>query len=244
MKRYLFAAVLSVASCDQAMFAQAADMPVKAAPKFVTAYQYGGSGVYCFGGTHGESQKIDVVAPAGAPASVFAAGGSVDGGCGYTYTLSPTRWLAFEGFVSYANTGANQGGVTFATKVSGTQRLLYGGDLSMLTQWLPNLSTILPVLPEIPVGSNNPLAHPYVAAVLRESNNEANILGVTDKKLRVTYGLGAGVITQLSNGSALDTWVDATSSSGAHLNQGVGIVERAGVTYRAGASYKFGVSRN
>lgn len=222
----------------------AADMPVKALPKFISAYQYGGSGVYCFGGTHGESQKVDVVNPTGTPASIFAAGGAIDGGCGYTYTLSATRWVAFEGFISYANTGSDLAGVSTTTRFSGTQRAMYGGDLSMLTQWLPNLSTILPVLPEIPNGAANPLAHPYVAAVLRESNNETNILGLDEKKFRVTYGLGTGIITQLSNGSALDTWMDATSSSGVRLNQGIGVVARTGVTYRAGMSYKFGVSRN
>lgn len=232
----------------------AADMPVKALPKFTTAYPYAGSGIYCGVGTHGEAQKIDVTSPLGTPASTFAAGGTLDVGCGYTYTLSPNRWVAFEGFISYANTGANQGLVDVSTKFSATQRAMYGGDMSMLTQWLPNLSTILPVLPPLPAASIcpagqtcNPLSHPYVAAVLREARDEVTIGGLTEKKFRMTYGLGAGLITQMADGSAVDTWTDATSSSGAHLaGVGVGapVVAKTGVTYRAGVTYKFGISKN
>lgn len=221
----------------------ASDLPLKA-PKqqFIGAYPYGASGWYVDVGTFGEATKITVSAPAAVGTSGFAAGGSVTIGGGYAYTLSANRWLAVEGSLNYADTSAEQAGVAIANRISGTQRLMYGGSMDMLTQWFPslaNLSTVLPVLPPLPAGASNPLSHPYIAAVIHESRNQVSMGLLSDRAVRLTYGGGMGVITQLSNGSALDTWVEATSSSGVHLLGPV--TESTGVTYRAGATMKWGV---
>lgn len=232
--------------------ALAADMPVKAPKQLIQAYP-SESGMYWMAGAYGEATKIGVTPTVGLPASTFAAGGTLQAGGGYLYTFGPNRWIAIEGSINYANTGALQNGVKFDTRISGTQRLLYGGDLSMLTQWLPNLSTVFPVLPQLPASaivcpagtSCNPLTHTYIGAVLHEARNDVSMGAFSDKPVRVTYGATVGLITRLTDGSAIDTWSDITSSSGAHLmGGGVGLVAREGMTYRMGVTWKNGISRN
>lgn len=248
-KSAFLAAALSVASCDQALFA--ADIPLKA-PRLAAPYPIDSSGAYWMIGAYGEATKIGIAAPTGAAASTFAAGGTLSAGGGYIYTFGPNRWIAVEGSVNYANTGANQIGVQIDNRISATQRLLYGGDTSMLTQWLPNLSTAFPVLPPLPalgvcpVGQTcNPLAHPYIGAVLHEAKNEVVMAGFKDRPIRLTYGATMGIVTKMTDGSAVDTWTSVTSSSGAHLNSGaIGLNVREGMTYRAGVTWKNGISRN
>lgn len=234
--------------------AVAADLPVKAAPKLFSTYP-AGSGWYWDFGMYGEATKLGITSPVGPSTSTFAAGGNLTIGGGYVYALSATRKIAAEGSINYANTGANQSGVDFRSKVSGTQRLLYIGDSSMLTQWLPNLSLVdifptaspLPLAPLCPVGQScNPLTMPYIGAVLREARNEITMGGVADTRLRVTYGATFGLMTPMADGSVIDTWTSATSSSGAHLSLlgPGGVIAHEGVTYQAGVTYKFGVTKN
>lgn len=228
----------------------AADMPVKT-PRLIQAYP-SASGWYWDFGMYGEATKLGIVSPVGASTSTFAAGGNLSVGGGYVYALSATRKIAIEGSINYANTGVNQIGGDWKSRVSGTQRLLYIGDSSMLTQWLPNLSLVdifpaatpLPLSPLCPVGQPvcNPLTMPYIGAVVREAQSEFN----GDSRVRVTYGATFGLKTPLANGSMVDTWTSVTSSSGAHLSAlgAGGIVAREGVTYQAGMKYQFGVTKN
>lgn len=240
--------MLALASLTSAF---AADMPVKARQQAVP-FSVETSGFYWQVGTYGEATKISVEAPVGTAASTFAAGGTVSAGGGYIKNFGPNRWVAFEGTINYANTGANQIGVQIDNKISATQRFLYGGDLSMLTQWLPNLSTVFPVLPALPsvaicpVGQTcNPLTHSYIGAVLHESKNEVVAGMISNKPVRLTYGATMGIITPLTDGSAVDTWTSVTSPSGAHLTTGgLGLNVREGMTYRAGITYKNGISKN
>jgi len=234
--------------------AMAADMPVKA-PKLIQAYP-SSSGWYWDVGAYGEATKLGITSPIAGPTSTFAAGGNLSIGGGYVYALSATRKIALEGSINYANTGAKQAGVDFSSKISGTQRLLYIGDSSMLTRWLPDLSLVdifpaaspLPLnAPMCPIGQTcNPLTMPYIGAVLREAKNEINMAGLANSRVRITYGATFGLMTPLADGSAVDTWTSVTSSSGAHLSAlgAGGIVAHEGVTYQAGMTYKFGVTKN
>lgn len=248
MKLIPIGAILAALCLPGAAFA--ADLPLKApvTPKWIGAYPYDGTGFYLGLGTFGEAQKVTVNTPAVINAGTFAAGASVSGVAGYAYTLSPSRWLAVEVAVNYANTGANPscGGVACSlnTRLSATQRLKYGGDMTMLTQWLPGLSSI-PVAPlqPMPPGAVNPLSHPYAMLVAHEFRDEATMGLITDNKTRLTWGGGVGILTQLTNGSVIDTWGEATSSSGAHL-MSANITERSGMQYRVGVTMLYGVTKN
>lgn len=233
--------------------ATAADLPVKA-PRLVQPYPAAG-GWYWDVGMYGEATKLGITSPVGPSTSTFAAGGNLSLGGGYVYALSPTRKIAIEGSINYANTGANQNGVDFRSRISGTQRLLYIGDSSMLTQWLPNLSLVdifptaspLPLSPLCAVGQPcNPLTMPYIGAVLREAKSEVAVGGLSNDRVRVTYGATFGLKTPMADGSMVDTWTSVTSSSGAHLSAlgDGGIVAREGITYQAGMKYQFGVTKN
>lgn len=230
-----------------------ADMPTKA-PKAVFQPYPSTSGGYCGVGTYGEATKLNVAPPAGVTTSTFEAGGNLSAGCGYVWAISPTRKIAVEGYLNMANTGANQGGVSVSNKISGTQRLLYIGDSTMLTQWLPNLSLTdifpaaspLPLTPLCPVGQTcNPLTLPYIGAVLRESRNDLTMGAFNERAVKVTYGVTFGLQTPMADGSVVDTWTSATSSSGAHLaGLNNGIIAHEGVTYQAGMTLKFGITKN
>lgn len=229
--------------------ASAADLPAVKAPRLATYPSE--SGLYWTLGTYMEATKLDILAPSGASTSTFAAGGTLSAGGGYVFSFGPNRKIAIEGSINYANTGANQMGVGIDNRISGTQKVLYIGDMGMLTQWLPNLSLVFPAAPQLPVVPGvcppgqtcNPLSQTYIGAVLHEARNEITMAGFSDKPVRVTYGATVGVITPMTDGSALDTWMSATSTSGAHL-AGTSLIAREGMTYRAGVTWKNGISRN
>lgn len=227
--------------------ASAADLPGKA-PR--VADPYGNSGWYWLLESHLNGTKVGVTAPSGTLASIFAAGGNVGLGGGYVWALAPNRQVAIEGWVDYANTGATAMGASLITKLSGTQRILYIGDSSMFTQWLPNLSLtslfpgpVLPtsatVCPNPP--SCNPLSRPYLGLVVREAQNELAMGLLSDKAIRVTWGVTTGFKTRMTDGSDVDAYAAVTSSSGPHLLGGItpgsAIVARDGVTFSAGITW-------
>lgn len=232
--------------------ASAADLPVKAPPRFV-APPAATSGVYWIMGMGGEATKIGATPTLGLPASTFAAGGMMIGGFGWATPIGVNRAIAIEGVVNYANTGATQVGASFDNRLSGTQRLLYIGDQSMLTRFLPDLSltSIFPAAPALPTGvavcavgqACNPLVLPYIGAVLHEARNDITMGGFGTKFVRVTYGATVGMKTPLTDGSVIDTFAEITSSSGAHL-LGTNLTAREGVTARVGVTWQNAISRN
>lgn len=250
----ILTAVLSVASCDQALFA--ADMPVKAkaAPKLFQVYPTD-SGFYWGLGSYGEATKLSVAPAAGVTTSTFEAGGNLRAGGGYVYSMSANRKIAAEVWANLANTGANQAGVSVSNKVSATGRLLYIGDSSWISRLLPNLSMtdIFPGASPLPTNAPmcpsvvacNPLTLPYIGLEGRIARTDVAVAGISNRSTRGAYGFTAGFKTPLADGSVVDTWTSATSSSGAHL-AGInnGIVARQGVTYMAGVTIEWGVSRN
>lgn len=250
MKLIPISAILAALCLPGAAFA--ADMPVKA-PKLAATLS--DSGFYWLLETHLDGTKVGVVAPNGTPASIFAAGGNVGLGGGYVWTLAPNRQVAFEGWVDYANTGAQTPQASVSTRITGTQRVLYIGDSSMFTQWLPNLSltSLFPAAPLLPTSATvcpnppscNPLSRPYLGLVIREAQDQLAMGLLTSKAIKVTYGVTTGFKTRMTDGSDVDTYAAVTSSSGPHLaglTPGTTIIERNGVTFTAGVTWNHAVT--
>lgn len=211
----------ALAAVFAASAAQAADMPLKAplrAP--LVGYPYEGSGFYYGIGTFGEAQPVKVDTPAAVGTKTYAAGAGVSAVAGWQWTIGSAKWVALEGSLNYANTGADPScgpsqGCPLNTRLSASQKVKFGGPIGSMLALLPDLSTSFPVLPPIPVGATNPTAHPYIMLVLHESRDELNTLTGQARKFKVRGGFGAGILTQVKDGMVLDTWAEYTLRNGA-----------------------------
>lgn len=237
LKRIMLASVAGLL----AMPAFAADLPLKAArAPALSGYPYDGSGIYWGLGTFGEAEKLNTNTGA-VRGDTFAAGAAVSVVLGYQWTIGPQKWMALEGSLNYANTGSDQicpigASCTISSRLSGSQKLKLGGPVASMLSFLPDLSTVFPVLPPVPVGQTNPLSHPYVMLVLHEGDDRVNLAGVAGSKVQVRGGLGVGMMTQLSQGMVLDTWAEYTIKSGNTTVVGNGMAAGSGNVARMGVS--------
>lgn len=237
----ILTAVLSVASCDQALFA--ADMPVKAPRATVQApLFYGGSGAYCGAGTGGEATKVS---SAGTVAT-YEAGALLNLNCGYTFAVGADRWAAVQANYAYSNVDAKSlCGVGSNCAVDSKQSLdlkaMYGARLSVLSGIFSNAASGFGALPPVPVGAINTTMHPYISAGVRLTQDSTTIDGiVAEKKNRVRGILGVGAMYQTNSNTTINTFADWTFGSGRFLLQ-PGAEIKVGSTFRFGVVVNYGV---
>lgn len=221
--------------------ASAADMPVKAPPKAKLIYPYAQGGFYLGLGMSGVATAAQINAGGVAGLKSYAAGGMAHAIVGYSFTFGPNRWLAFENLVSYESTGVDLACGTanrlcsFTSRLGAEQRIIYGGDSSIVTQWLPDLFS---GFPSIPISADNTMFHPYFGGFVREARVDA-VAGIVGKKeWNVTYGPTLGFLTLLKRG-ALDTSLSMDMPAGSFAIV-PGIVADPKTSYRAMTAYKIG----
>lgn len=220
----------------------AADLPLKAARVApAVGYPYDGSGFYYGLGTFGEAEKLNVNTGI-AGTNTYAAGAALSVVLGYQWTISPNKWVSLEGSLNYANTGSDQicavGQIcNINSRLSGSQKLKLGGPVGSMLSFLPDLSTVFPALPvTLAPGQTNPLSHPYVMLVLHEGQDQIDLSGVGSKRVHVSGGFGAGILTQLNQGMVLDTWAEYTIKNGNTTVIGNGMAAGTGNAARMGVS--------
>lgn len=199
---------------------QAADMPVKAAPKRVNPFiSYTNSGFYFFGGGFGGATNVEV----GTTGRLSASGGGVSAGVGWMKGFT-TTWAAVDVRANYSSIGAEgtcAAGVacSFAQRTTVEVRAKYGADSTKLAQWLPSfgLSGLFDVLPVVPDGVQTP-SHPYIFGYGEVGRNKTDVALLNAKAWRNEIGAGVGMVHQMGARTAIDTWakcgVDPGSSFG------------------------------
>lgn len=205
LRRLLTAsALLALGSLAQA---HAADLVTKAAAApAVVGYPYNASGFYFGVGTSGTGSQASV-----ANAGVVALGASLDGIVGWQWQ-GGLNFIAIENIASYQNLGTTgtciaQAGITgcsVGSNFSDTLRVKFGFPTTMLSTFLPNLSAAFPGLPAVPGGSNGTL-HPYGYVGLRSDDVSGTFMLSTARAWTFRAEVGLGVMSQLTNGMALDT---------------------------------------
>lgn len=237
LRKSIYAALAVLAGLG---VAQAADMPVKALPKPRLVYPYAQSGFYVGLGMSGVATAAQINVAGVAGLKSYAAGGMAHALAGYSFTFGPDRWLAIESMVNYESTGTDLAcglaKCSLTSRLGAEQRFLYGGNSSIVTQWLPDLFS---GFPSIPIGPDNTMFHPYFGGFVREARVDA-IAGIVGKKeWNVTYGPTVGFLTLLKRG-AIDTSLSVDLPAGS-FSVMPGIVADPKTSYRVMMAYKIGL---
>lgn len=188
--------------------AHAADMPVKAPP--ITGYPYTSNGFYFGIGALGDAASSSV-----GGAGVITAGAAVDVAIGYQWK-GGLDFVALEARGSYANLGsstacpvAGMANCTVGNAWGLEQRVKFGFPVTAITNTV-NLGSLFPAVPPLPTGASNVTAHPYLSAGVVENDVSASIGLPSGKAWQVQPTVGAGVMTQWSQGLVADTFVECS----------------------------------
>lgn len=219
--------------------ALAADMPIKAPPKFSNPFiNYAGSGIYWFGGVFGGSTNV-----ATETGHLASSGGGGSAGAGWMWGRT-TTWTAVDVRGNYSTASATGicalGTVcSLRQNVSIEARVKYGSDSTALAAWLPNLglSSLFDVLPVLPGGTQTP-SHPYVFGYGEAARNKTDIGIVDIQKWRTEVGLGVGMVHQLGASKAIDTWAKCGVDTGSRVVAGTSSI-RLGTTCKGGVDLIF-----
>lgn len=220
------AATLALAAAPAA----AADMATKAAP--VVGYPYEASGFYFGVGTLGLGSASSVAAT-----NSTSLGAAINGVVGYQWK-GGLDFVALEGDFYYTNLGSATSCAATPCAVSSQfgmeQRLKVGFPVTALSALLPNLGTIFPTFTP-PTGTTN--QHPYLMAAIHEDDVSASYGLSNGRAWQIQPGVGAGLLSQWTNGLAVDMWGEV-SFAGAGFNL-VGVKPASanlGTSFRAGVS--------
>lgn len=192
--------------------AQAADLPVKAAP-IAPGYPYAASGFYWGVGVSSTAANASV-----ANSNLTALGAGIDLAVGYQFK-GGLDFIAPEVDVTYTNIG-NSGACSVsstATTSCSTNNaweieplVKFGFPITTITNLLPNLSSLFPALPSLPSGVTAGNVHPYLYAGAPIRDVSANFGLATGSAWQVQPELGAGILTQWQQGLVVDTRAGCT----------------------------------
>lgn len=194
--------------------AQAADMPTKAIP-FVAGYPYAASGFYFGVGASATAAQADI-----ANTNLTAAGAGLDLVLGYQFR-GGLDFIAPEVDVTYTNLG-NSGACTAGTPALPTlvncstnnaweiePLVKFGFPVTTVTGLLPNLSSYFPALPSLPSGTTG-TEHPYLYGGAPIRDVSANYGLAQGSEWTIQPEVGAGILSQWTNGLAVDVRAGCT----------------------------------
>jgi hypothetical protein len=243
--RSLFA-LSALASLALAPLASAADLPVKAPAKaasFFNPYPYATSGLFMGVYTEGGSGQVSGNVPGVNAASLTStqAGAGVTIGYAWGSKNSPVA-ISVEGDFGWTNFNGSAPGFSLSGPASFEQRFVIFTPLATMLNMLPNLSSALGTVPPFPtlcqgcVASNLQMG---LMAGIDESDISASFAGLpSNREWRVAPMVGLVAMEQLSNGTAVRSWVktvfpergvctgpvvDACANSGQQVKIGVGV---------------------
>ena len=190
----------------------AADMPTKAPPfKAASIFDgYSGAGPYVGIYTQGGGGSVNGAVPGVGSASLTTTSASVGLLAGYAWSgPSNNYFFAVEGMFGWQNFNGNQAGLSLSGPASFEQRFKLGAPLPTIMALLPNLNfgTVAP-LPALPAGVTATNVHPYLMAGIHEDDISANFMMANNRAWRVAPSVGFGAVTQLSNATAVDVWIE------------------------------------
>jgi hypothetical protein len=192
------------ASLVMASQVRAADILTKAAPT-TPGYPYASSGFYFGVGTSATAAQADI-----ANTNLTAAGAGLDLVLGYQFR-GGLDFIAPEVDFTYTNIG-NSGACTQGATVTNCSTnnaweieplVKFGFPVTTITGLLPNLSTYFPALPQLPSGVTG-AEHPYLYGGMPIRDVSANYGLVTGSEWTIQPEIGAGILSQWTNGLAID----------------------------------------
>jgi hypothetical protein len=198
---------------------------------------YSGSGLYFGLYTQGGGGTVNGSVAGVGSASLTSAGASVGLLGGYAWTTSSGNiFYAVEALFGWQNLNGSTAGLSMSGPASFEQRFKIGAPLDTIMSVFPNLNlgTLAP-LPALPAGVTTTATHPYVMAGVHEDDISANYGLGNNKAWRVAPAIGFGAVTQLSNATAVDVWVETIFPEKGVCTGGVACAN-LGQQYKAGLS--------
>lgn len=212
-KSIILAAALAALAFAPA--ALAADMPLKApvTNSFLSGYPYGGSGFYWGVYTEAGGGPVNGSVPGVGSASLTTTSAGVGGLAGYAWGLkSSSVFVAVEGMFGWTNYNGASQGLSLSGPAAFEQRFMVGTPLANFISLLPDLSNILgtvPPFPTMPTGVVVSNVQPYLMAAIHEDDISLNFPGLAaNREWRIAPAVGIGMLGQLTNGVAIDAWVE------------------------------------
>jgi hypothetical protein len=180
----------------------AADIPTKApaAPSF--QYPSVKCGLYYGVNTGGSTSAVN-----NAAVGTQIVQGEIGATIGYTCPVGPGFWFV-DGDLDFSNlNGGSSNGFNLTGNGMFTERFGFGAPLNMITQLIPNLTSLqnaVPSLIPLPTGVNVVTSFPYLFGALHQ-DDVGNQNGLQPfKQYLFSAGLGIGTKIRLSNGVVFD----------------------------------------
>jgi hypothetical protein len=213
--------------------AVAADLPVKAS-LFGGPYPSARCGMYYGVGTGGSAGAVD-----GAVVGTQIVQGELDALVGYTCPLGAAGFWFVEGSVGFNNVNGSVNGLALSGPLVLMQRAGAGSPINQLFNPFNNQLS-MPSLPLLPPGVTAGSGTPYLFAGLVEQDISAQVGLDHNKQWLVAPMIGAGLLTRISNGTAIDTWAGWQMNSQSFCPGGAGSgCGKLGNAGRVGVSFKY-----
>lgn len=232
MFKHSFAAVALAASILSPAFA--ADLVTKAPLSSAGGYPTK-CGFYYGLGTGGSAGAVNDAA-----IGTKIVQGELDAIVGYTCPFSTNGFWFVEGSAGFNNLNGSVNGLAMSGPLVLMQRVGAGSPINALFNPFGNTLAI-PSLPLLPPGVTTSPATPYVFAGLVEQDIATQIgLDQHSHQWLIAPMLGAGLLTRLSNGVAVDTWAGWQMNSQSFCpGAGGNGCGRLGNAVRAGVAFKY-----
>jgi hypothetical protein len=217
--------------------ARAADIPVKApaAQSFLSGYPYVGSGFYWGLNSFAAVGSATASAPGLNPNSITTNQGAIGLTLGYTWS-SPNVFYAVEGMFDFTNLNGSAPGLSLNGPAALELRVKAGTPLSNVLAMLPSLG--LPTVNPFPALSGTAVAtnvHNYLMAGLHADATGLDVGVASNKQWQFSPSVGMGMMGQLTNAVAVDTWVEAIfASKSTCVGALAALCVKQGTKYQAG----------
>lgn len=223
-----------------AVSAQAADVgpPLKALP--IQTYGTDGTyfGVFTQGGGGSVNSSVAGVNTASLVTNQIGIGGAV----GYAKSFGAAgAFMAGELMASVNNVNGSQPGFSWNGPASFEERFKIGMPLDKVLAVIPNLGlpTAAP-FPVLPQGVTLLNTKSYLFGAFHQDDNSYAVAGLPAfSAVKLSGGIGTGMIGQLSNGTALDAWAEVVFANSAHCFGAIKVCASEGNKYMAGLGVWF-----
>jgi hypothetical protein len=192
-------------------------LPLKAPPT-TAAFPYNTAGAYWGITTFASQTAVNINAPGATSGQASIMGGSLGVLGGYSMPVNKgANFLAFEFSASRQNINGSAQQTAGVLSIKGPWRLeaivKYGMPCANLAAYFPNLGSVLPTLPGLPAGFTATNCHAYIAgggagediSATLNMNGGGSVSSGSEWSAAAVAALGQ--IWQLSNGSAVDTFI-------------------------------------
>lgn len=235
MKRLILALL-----CLAPVVASAADIPVKSpvSQALFSGYPYTTKGFYFGFNSMGGGGSVEAQGIGVNPNSIVSNEIGVGATIGYAWSNGGQVFYAIEGLFDWQNFNGNSVGFAFGGPASFEQRVKIGTPLNNFLSLFPTLGLpTTPPFPPLPDGQVATNVHPYAAFGAREDDISLNFGLPQNHAWRVMPTLGLGMMGQLKNGIAVDSWVEVGLSQNSLCT---GFIGASGGCGKIGNQYRVG----